>query len=290
MIGLSEVGRLTRVAIKPAWAAFQSPARISAQWRLLGFAEAPDFNVACREYETFQSLLATTGAEIVEFPMDASVTMDSIYVRDASIVSSAGMILCEMGKAQRAPEPAAQAEYYRDRRIPIAGAIRTPGRLEGGDLVWLDEHTVIVGHGYRTNAEGVDQLRSLLGRSVNVTVVPLPHWRGPSDVFHLMSMLSPIDRDLAVVYSPLLPVPFRTWLLDRGIQLIDVPDDEFASMGANVLALSPRRCVMLDGNPVTRASLERAGAEVSVYEGREISLKGGGGPTCLTRPIERNPV
>jgi N-dimethylarginine dimethylaminohydrolase len=194
-----------------------------------------------------------------------------------------------MGKAQRAEEPAAQERAFRAGHAPVevCGRIEPPGRLEGGDVVWLDRHTLVVGRGYRTNAEGIRQLRALLGHTVDVVEVPLPHWRGHEDVMHLMSLVSPVDRDLAVVHSPLLPVPFREWLLERGIRLIDVPDEEFDTMGTNVLALAPRRCVMLAGNPRTRTALERAGAEVVEYEGAEISVKGAGGPTCLTRPLVR---
>ena len=139
------------------------------------------------------------------------------------------------------------------------------------------------------NDEGIRQLSVLVGPGVDVVTVPLPHYRGPSDVFHLMSIISPVDRDLAVVYSPLMPVPFREWLIGRGITLVEVPESEFDSMGANVLAVAPRQCVMVRGNPVTKARLEEAGATVHEYEGTEISLKGGGGPTCLTRPISRQP-
>jgi N-dimethylarginine dimethylaminohydrolase len=154
--------------------------------------------------------------------------------------------------------------------------------------VWLDHRTLAVGRGYRTNDDGVAQLRALLADSIDdLIVVPLPHWRGPADVFHLMSLVSPVDDDLAVVYSPLMPVTFRELLLDRGIVLVEVPDAEFESMGANVLALAPRRCLMLAGNPITRSRLERAGAHVTEYEGNDISVKGGGGPTCLTRPLRR---
>ena len=171
---------------------------------------------------------------------------------------------------------------------PIAGRIAPPGLLEGGDVIWLDRRTVAVGRGYRTNDEGIAQLRLLLGDSIDeLIVVPLPHWRGPGDVFHLMSMISPVDRDLAVVYSPLMPVTFRETLCARGITLVEVPDDEFETMGANVLAIGPRRCIMVAGNPMTRARLEQAGAQVAEYEGLDISLKGGGGPTCLTRPLQR---
>jgi N-dimethylarginine dimethylaminohydrolase len=173
--------------------------------------------------------------------------------------------------------------------VAIAGRIEPPGRLEGGDVIWLDPRTVVVGRGYRTNADGIRQLRAILGTRVEVVEVPLPHWHGPHDVMHLMSLISPIDHGMAVVYSRLLPVPFREWLLDRAIHLVEVPDEEFDSIGTNVLALAPRRCLMLAGNPRTRAALERAGADVVEYEGTEISVKGAGGPTCLTRPLERMP-
>jgi N-dimethylarginine dimethylaminohydrolase len=129
----------------------------------------------------------------------------------------------------------------------------------------------------------------LLGSEVDrVVPVPLPHWHGPEDVFHLMSMYSPVDHDLAVVYSPLLPVPFRQLLLKKGYELVEVPEEEFESMGCNVLAVAPRKCVVVEGNPVTRRRLEAAGAEVHEFKGREISMKGGGGPTCLTRPLVRS--
>jgi N-dimethylarginine dimethylaminohydrolase len=210
-------------------------------------------------------------------------------VRDASMVSERGLILCRMGKSQRVEEPAAQEQAALAGHMPatICGRIEPPGRLEGGDVVWLDAGTLVVGRGYRTNAEGIRQLRAILGSGVEVIEVPLPHWQGHQDVMHLMSLISPIDHGMAVVYSRLLPVPFREWLLDRGMHLVEVPDEEFDSMGTNVLALAPRRCLILAGNPRTRAALERAGAEVVEYEGTEISIKGAGGPTCLTRPLER---
>jgi N-dimethylarginine dimethylaminohydrolase len=160
--------------------------------------------------------------------------------------------------------------------------------LEGGDFLWLDEATAVVGRGYRTNDEGIEQLEILLADTADdLVVVPLPHWKGPSDVFHLMSVISPIDHDLALVYSPLLPVPFREFLLHRGVSLVEVPDEEFESMGCNVLAVAPRVCLVVEGNPVTRRRLEDAGAQVHAYSGEEISLPGCGGPTCLTRPLLR---
>jgi N-dimethylarginine dimethylaminohydrolase len=211
-------------------------------------------------------------------------------------VSEHGTILCSMGKTLRQTEPDAQARRYNELGERIVGAVVPPGRIEGGDVAWLDASTVVVGRGYRTNDAGIAQLRELVRRPVegrpadhpiDVIVVPLPHWRGQTDVFHLMSFISPVDRDLAVVYSPLMPVPFRELLLERGFTLVEVPDEEFGTMGANVLAIAPRRCVMVAGNPVTRRRLEQAGAHVVEYQGSEISFKGGGGPTCLTRPLVR---
>jgi N-dimethylarginine dimethylaminohydrolase len=284
----SEVGRITQLVLKHARDAFVGPEAIAAEWQALGFTEAPDFARAIDEYEAFAGLLRAEGADVHLLPRGSGVGLDSIYVRDATVVCARGLILCSMGKPERAGEPAAQEAALRALGYPIAGAIQPPGRLEGGDVVWLDERTIAVGRGYRTNDEGIAQLGRLLGDSVDeVIVAALPHWRGPGDVFHLMSVVSPVDRDLAVVYSPLMPVPFRERLLARGIALVEVPDDEFDSMGANVLAIGPRRCVAVAGNPTTRRRLEQAGAHVAEYEGREISLKGGGGPTCLTRPLQR---
>ncbi len=282
-----EVGLLERVAVKTARDAFLDMDAIAAQWRDLGFTAPPDSGRAIGESERFLALLESAGAELLRLPAGRGVGLDSIYVRDASVVTPRGMVLCNMGKPQRRGEPAAQAESFREWGIQVAGEIREPGHLEGGDLVWLDGATVAVGRGYRTDDQGIRQLRAILGDDVEVIVVPLVHWRGAGDVFHLMSIVSPVDRDLAVVYAPLLPVPFRELLLARGIELVEVPDQEFDTMGANVLSVAPRRCVMLEGNPETRSRLESAGVEVLTYEGNEISLKGGGGPTCLTRPLSR---
>lgn len=288
---LSEVGSLLRVVVKHARDAFRGPDAVAAEWRDLNFTSAPDYQRAVAEYDRFLDLIAGSRAEIQVLPAEPGVGLDSIYVRDASMVCDRGMILCRMGKPQRAGEPAAQGRAFAALGIPVAGAIESPGAIEGGDVVWLGPRTVAVGRGYRTNDEGIRQFRALLGGSIDeLTVVPLPHWRGAGDVFHLMSLISPVDGDLAVVYSPLLPVPFREQLIERGMTLVEVPDEEFDTMGTNVLALAPRRCLMAAGNPRTRRRLERAGAEVLEYEGREISLKGGGGPTCLTRPVARRPV
>ena len=284
----SEVGALTRVVLKHPRDAFVDEATIAAEWRSLGYTAPPDFARAIAEYDAFLALLQSADSEVYLLPRNARTTLDSIYVRDASIVSDRGVILCSMGKPQRAEEPAAQqAAFAKLYSMPVIGEIQPPGLLEGGDVIWLDSRTIVVGRGYRTNDEGIRQVRALLPHDVTTIVVALPHWRGPADVMHLMSLISPVDRNLAVVYSRLLPVPFRELLLQRGVELVEVPDEEFETMGTNVLALSPRRCLMLAGNPHTRRALEHAGAEVLEYEGKEISVKGAGGPTCLTRPLQR---
>jgi N-dimethylarginine dimethylaminohydrolase len=284
----SETGRLTRVVLKHARDAFRSANDIAREWQALSFTSAPDLDRAIAEYDAFAAILRDHGAQIEFLPPSGDLSLDSIYVRDASVVCDRGVILGRMGKAARAGEPAAQAAGLRALGVPIVGAIEPPGSVEGGDVVWLAARTMAVGRGYRTNDVGIRQLRALLGDSVDeLIVVPLPHWRGAGDVFHLMSIISPVDRDLAVVYAPLLPVPFRERLLELGMSFVEVPDEEFDSIGANVLAIAPRRCLMVAGNPRTRARLESAGAEVIDYEGREISAKGGGGPTCLTRPLLR---
>ena len=286
---LNEVGRLTRVAVKHPRDAFVDAATIGQQWQELRFTAPPDLDRASREHDRFVEALRAAGAEVHLLPKDDRTTLDSIYVRDASIVSAKGIVLCNMGKPQRVEEPAAQERAFNAGGVPVkvCGRIEPPGRVEGGDVIWLDSRTFVVGRGYRTNADGIEQLRAILGPGVDVIEVPLPHWRGQQDVMHLMSLISPVDDDLAVVYSPLLPIPFREWLLERGVRFVEVPDDEFDTMGTNVLALGPRRCLMLSGNPKTRAALERAGADVAEYEGTEISVKGSGGPTCLTRPLQR---
>lgn len=283
----SETGRIRRLLLKSPAAAFADEATIAAQWRALDYPAAPDFGRAVAEFAAFAELLEGQGARIDFLPPAPDTGLDSIYVRDASIVCDAGAILCRMGKPARRGEPAACAASYQGLDVPVLGAIAAPGTLEGGDVVWLDERTLVVGRGYRTNDAGIEQLRALLPQDIRVVVVPLPHWRGTADVFHLMSMLSPIDENLLLVYSPLLPVPFRELLLERGFALVEVPPEEFDSMGCNVLALGGRRCLALAGNPLTCKRLEAAGVEVLVYDGEEISRKGCGGPTCLTRPIER---
>lgn len=284
----SEYGKLKSVVIKPVEAAFVHEQHIDAHWRLLNFLGKPDLEKAKHEYAILEKLIARTGTKVFHLDQDATVTMDSIYCRDAAIATDFGMIILNMGKTARLPEPAAEQRAFEKFGIPVLGNIIAPGTLEGGDVAWLDEETLAVGHTYRTNEEGIRQLKQLLEpRGIQVLVAEMPHYKGPSDVFHLMSVLSPVDKNLAVVYSPLMPISFRNELLNRGFSFVEVPDSEWDSMGCNVLAIAPREVVMVKGNPKTKQLLLDAGCVVHEYEGQEISVKGGGGPTCLTRPIER---
>jgi len=284
----SEYLKLEKVYLKSAKEAFQSEEILKNEWEELNYLSKPVFSSALKEYENFESIFKQNDIEVYHFPLNKNVKMDSIYCRDASIITNFGVIICNMGKEGRINEPGAQLEEYQQKNQVILGQIKSPGTLEGGDVAWLNEKTMAVGYSYRTNEAGIKQLKELLEpKGVTVLVADLPHYRGKEDVFHLMSILSPVDKDLAVVYSPLMPITFRNELLKRGFELIEVPEVEFDSMGCNVLAISPRECLMVEGNPITKDRLEKAGCKVTTYLGKEISVKGGGGPTCLTRPLVR---
>ncbi|NNC33478.1 MAG: hypothetical protein HKO09_01200 [Croceitalea sp.] len=284
----SEYLPITSLFIKPVDAAFVSQGKIEKEWKRLHYLSAPDYGLAKKEYEAFEALLTNRIAQLHHFPKDDSLSLDAMYCRDASIATDFGMIICNMGKRARSKEPKVQERVFKTMGIKILGSIEAPGTLEGGDVAWLDHKTLAVGHTYRTNEAGIQQLKRLLEPfDLEILVVDLPHYKGPTDVFHLMSILSPVDKNLAVVYSPLMPIAFRKELIYRGFELVEVPDEEFESMGCNVLALAPKVCVMVAGNPKTVALLRAAGCEVLVYEGNQISVMGGGGPTCLTRPLQR---
>ncbi len=284
---MNEVGTLTLVALRRPEAAFVDARRIDSEWQPLGYHAAPDFEGAIEEFDQFEAYLKESGAEIIHLPDAESLTLDSLYVRDALIVTPHGIVLANMGKPARQGEPAINAEFLEGRGLTVAGRIDAPGMVEGGDLVWIDDRTLLAGHTYRTNPEGIAQLQRILGDGITVHSFQMPHYKGRDDVFHLMSVLSPIDTDLALVYPPLAPVALMEFLEARGMSFVVVPDEEFESMGCNVLATGPRRCVMVAGNPETQRRLEAAGADVHVIEAAEICRKGEGGPTCLTRPLSR---
>ncbi len=279
---------IRRVLIKSPENAYKNQVNIDSQYQDLNYFGKPDFVRSLEDYESFRSILKKSGVEIHDLPADDITSLDSIYTHDPCLISNSGVVLCSMGKILRKKEPEMISKYFKSLNIPIIGKISTPGKLEGGDIVWIDNRTVAVGVGYRSNLEGIAQLKEILSDDVDEIIpVHLPHWTGPSDCLHLMSNISPINRDLFLVYSKLLPVSFREYLLDRGIKLLEVPDDEYESMGCNVLAIAPKKVIMIEGNDVTKNLLEKEGVDVSTYPGLEISYKGAGGPTCLTRPFLR---
>ena len=287
MSRFNEYSTIKQVAIRSAANAFVSEAILAEQWQALRFHAKPDLAEAISEYEDFRALLSSTGAEIIELSPSDSLTIDSIYTRDSILLSPKGLILCNMGRTSRTPEAAINAASYTALGHPIAGQITAPGTLEGGDFIWLDEHHAAVGLGPRTNAEGIRQLADILGPEVELHVVELPEPDHPDDVLHLMSIISPIDQDLALIYRPLMPAKFIAWLEQLGVAFVDVPEQEYAIMGCNVLAIAPRTTIMLENLPAVKRGLEDAGCTVATYKGLEISRKGEGGPTCLTRPLER---
>jgi dimethylargininase len=255
-------------------------------WRAYGWRSEPDAVKAGEEHEAFRAVLEGVGAEVVPGQTPIGLCPDQIYVHDPALVCDRGAILLRPGKEGRRIEVDAMGVDLVEAGLPIAGRVEPPALAEGGDLIWLDERTLLVGRGYRTNDEGVRALADALP-DVDIVVFDLPYLRGRGEVLHLMSLLSLLDADLAVAYPPLMPVRLVELLERRGVELVEVPDEEFESMGPNVLALAPRIALALDGNPETRRRLERAGVDVTVYSGEEISRKGDGGPTCLTRPLLR---
>ena len=272
-------GRLERVLVRPP------VPEDGARWREYGWRSAPDHAAAAAEHEAFRGVLEDAGAEVVVSSHDPG-NPDAIYVYDPVLVGGEGAVLLRPGKEGRRGEPGAIADALVAADIPIAAELVSPVVAEGGDTVWLDAETLLVGIGYRTNPAAVGALESAFP-GVQVLTFDLPHWNGRGEVMHLMSFISPLDRDLALVYPRIAPVRLLELLAERGIEVVEVPDEEFETQGSNVLALGPRRALALDGSPETRRRMERAGVDVVVYRGEEISLKGDGGPTCLTRPLLR---
>ena len=282
------VDPIKKILLKHPSNAFINQRTINEHYQELNYLAAPNFNSAISDYEKFVDLLESFDIEIHYLPKDKSTSLDSIYTHDPCVVSNKGVVICNMGKKARRPEADSMETFFHSIEVPILGKIQSPGTLEGGDVVWINEKTIAIGEGYRTNKEGIEQLKLLLSDQVETVItVSIPHWNGPDDCLHLMSNLSPIDHDLYLVYTRLLPVSFIKYLLDQNIELIDVPDDEYESMGCNVLAVAPRKVIMISGNPKTKQLLENKGVEIHTYDGSEISIKGAGGPTCLTRPFLR---
>ena len=263
--------------------------KASARWRDLGYLHPPDPEAAARQHAELRAHLVAREVELVE-PEGVlpGLSPDAVYCHDASLPAPRGTILMRMGKESRRGEPAAHARIYEAHGIPVIGAIEAPGLAEGGDLVWLDERTLLAGEGYRTNAAGIAQLRDLLaGDGVEVIAAPLPYGDGPDCCLHLMSLLSALDRRTMVADLRFLAVPTFRLLQERGFELIPIVEEERGTMAANVLALGERTLLAIAANRKTNDRLREAGFEVLTYEGSEISQNGSGGPTCLSRPLVR---
>ena len=257
----------------------------AAAWEAYGWRAAPDVAGAQAEHEALCLLLEEAGAEVVVAEHDRG-NPDAIYTYDPTLVGPDGAVLLLPGKEGRRGEPEATVDALEGAGVPVVARVALPATVEGGDTVWLDERTLLVGIGYRTNPEALDALRAAFP-GVEVIAFDLPHWNGAAEVMHLMSFISPLDHDLALVYTRIAPTRLMWLLSERGIEVVEVPDGEFETQGPNVLALGPRRALALEGNDETRRRMEKAGVDVVTYRGDEISRKGDGGPTCLTRPLLR---
>jgi dimethylargininase len=258
-------------------AAFDDPAH--------GFLHPVDLDLARREHDFFSNLLARLGVRVHELGAVSTPHPDLVYTFDPLLVTERGSIALRSGKATRRGEAAEIEAWLTARGVPALGRIAAPGTVDGGDTFWLRPDLLCVGRTLRTNGEGARQLADLVGGDVRV--FDLPWWRGEAELIHLLSVISPVADDLAVVYLPLLPVGLWELLGDLGIRTVAVPAEEFPTLGCNVLAVRPGVCVVADGNPATRRALEDAGCEVHAYPALEIGINGSGGPTCLTRPLLR---
>lgn len=279
---------LQRVLVAHARDCYRSQAYVSANWRLARFAFEPDFEEACRESDQFISILEDTGAVVERLAPELCSGLDSLYVHDPVVACGTGFLLGSMGKDYRKPEVDAMASQLRALGIEPSSMENSDALLEGGDVVWLRPDIVAVGLGFRTNYAGIEALTTFCGDSIQAAIpVPLPWWNGPEDVLHLMSLISPLDEDTLLVHSRLLPVAFRGWLIEEGFRLLEVPESEVDSLGGNVLAMGNGTCLIEMSNVHTIRMLQDAGFRVLTYPGRNISLAGSGGPTCLTRPLSR---
>jgi len=280
------VGRLRRVVMRRPGEAMA--AADPAAWH---YTSAIDVGEARRAHDAFADALRAWDVEVLYHDEPLPAHSDSVFVFDPALVTDHGSLLLSMGKQARRGEEEPLGRTLELCGVPTYGRLEGDARVEAGDTMWLDHDTLAVGRGFRTNAEGVRQLRALLA-PLGVTVLDydLPYFSGPDACLHLLSLISPVDTDLAVAYPPLMPTGFWAELKHRGVRLLEVPEEEFAGTQAtNILAVAPRRCIMLGGSPVTQQLLEMADCEVVTFPGEPLSFKAEGGPTCLTRPVLRDP-
>ncbi|MCH6265145.1 dimethylarginine dimethylaminohydrolase family protein [Neobacillus citreus] len=280
--------KLNRVIVKHPKDAFISQEHLGREWKRFNYINEPDFLKAQHEYEQFIAIIKEHVGNIEFLPVSELVGLDSLYAHDPVKFTPKGAIILKSGKTLRQLEAEVYKDFLQEKEIPIVGELTGEAVADGGDLVWLDDRTLLIGRGYRTNDEAIRQIKEMVADQVEeVIVVQLPHDQGENECLHLMSIISIVDKDLAVVYSRLMPVFLRQMLIKRGFRLVEVPEDEYLRLGCNVLALAPRVCMMVSGNPFTKQQLIDAGATVYEYDGNEISYLGTGGPTCLTCPVER---
>ena len=269
--------KLEKVIVKHPKDAFISQEHLRENWMKYFYLSEPSYDEALKEYENFLTLLKQHVGEVLFLEQDERVGLDSIYAHDPVKFTPQGAIILKSGKALRQPEATVYREFLEKYDIPVIGQLQGDAVCDGGDIVWLNEKTVAIGRGYRTNDEAIRQLTEMLEPMVDeIKVIQLPHDLGEEACLHLMSFISIVDKDLAVVHSRLMPVALRQWLLAQGFTLVEVPDDEYDALGCNVLALAPRVCMIPAGNPVTTARLKEAGATVYTYKGDEITVKGTG--------------
>jgi N-dimethylarginine dimethylaminohydrolase len=270
----------------PANAGWKDPKRTAA-WPDLGFHHPPNFAVAEAQHQALCHLLAQAGAQVLTLPENKTFTLDAVYTHDATLPTSQGVILMRPGKSTRIPEAQAQAAFCAQQNVPTFAEIQAPATTEAGDIVWLNHITLLVGQGFRTNKAGLDQLRALLAPRVEVLPVPLPHGQGPSACLHLMSLMSMLDDHTILVDLPWLSVETVQLLHSRNFRLIEIDPAERDTLACNVLALGNNRLIALEENAATNARLRAAGFDVQTFPGSELCINGGGGPTCLTRPLLR---
>ena len=279
------VGRLRRVMVRRPGEAMA--AADPADWH---YTSAIDVEEARAAHDAFADALRAWDVEVLYHEAPLPDHSDSVFVFDPALVTDRGTLVLSMGKERRRGEEDPLARSLQDCGVPVFGRLEGDARAEGGDTLWLDHDTLVVGRGFRTNAEGVRQLRDLLAPlGVGVLDYDLPYFTGPDACLHLLSLISPVDVDLAVAYPPLMPTAFWHELRRRGMRLLEVPEEEFVrTQATNVLTVAPRKCIMLDGSPVTKQLLEMADCEVVTFPGAPLSFKAEGGPTCLTRPVWRD--
>ncbi len=287
--GHSMGGDLRRVLVcSPRTAGWNQPEH-AAHWHDLGFLHAPNFEKAQSQHEALCRELKTAGAEVIQLPASPDLSLDAVYTHDASLATDFGLIVMHPGKTNRVSESKHHGTFCRALGIPTFTEIAPPGTTEAGDIVWLDSKTLLIGNGYRTNAEGISQMRALLApRGIEVISAPLPYATGPSTCLHLMSLVSLLDEKTALVDLPWLAVETVELLKSRGFHFIEIEHSERDSMACNVLALGSRRLLAIEENHKTNEKLRRAGFEVQTFPGSELCINGGGGPTCLTRPLLRD--